>query len=152
MDINIGWPGKVHDARVFANLSLYLKGSNGTLLLNWKHCISGVDILLLILGDPAYPLLPLLMKPYLENASTTAKERIYNYRQSRARMVVENAFGRLIGRWWCLLKRLDVHVSNVSNVVGSCIVVLHSICEIYIDHFWEDDIELLKLEVPQLQY
>ena len=74
MDINIGWPGKVHDARVSANSSLYLKGSNGTLLPNWKHCISGVDVPLLILGDPAYPLLPWLMKPYLENASTTAKE------------------------------------------------------------------------------
>ena len=34
MDINIGWPGKVHDACVFASLSLYLKGSNGTLLPN----------------------------------------------------------------------------------------------------------------------
>ena len=79
MDINIGWPGKVHDARVFANSSLYLKGSNGTLLPNWKHCISGVDVPLLILGDPAYPLLPWLMKCYLENASTTAKERNYNY-------------------------------------------------------------------------
>ena len=98
MDINIGWPGKVHDARVFANLSLYLTGSNGILLHNWTRCISGVDIPLLILGDPAYPPLPWLMKPYLENASTTAKERNYNYRQSRARMVVENAFGRLKDR------------------------------------------------------
>ena len=140
MNINIGWPGKVHDTRVFANSSLYLKGSNGTLLPNWKHCISRVDVPSLILRDPAYPLHPWLMKPYLENASTTAKERNYNYRQSRGRMVVENAFGRLKGGWWCLLKRLDVHVSNVPNVVRSCIV-LHNICERYGDHFCEDDIE-----------
>ena len=142
MDINIGWPGKVYDARVFANSSLYLKGSNGTLLPNWK-CINGVDVPLLILEDLAYPLIPWLMNPYLEKASTTAKERNYKYRQSRARMVVENAFGQLKGRWRCLLKRLDVHVSNIPNVIGSC-VVLHNICEIFGDHFWEDNIEVIQ--------
>ena len=97
MDVNIGWPGTVHDAHVLVNSSLYLKDSNGTLLRYWTR-ISGVDVPLLILGDPAYPLLSWLMKPYLENASTTAKERNYNYRQSRARMVVENTFGRLKGQ------------------------------------------------------
>lgn len=107
MDVNIGWPGKVHDARVFANSSCYKKASNDTLFPDWKRTIGNVNIPLLILGDPAYPLLPWLMKPYLENSHTTPQEQNFNYRQSRARMVVENAFGRLKGRWRCLLKRND---------------------------------------------
>ena len=47
-------------------------------------------------------------------------------------MVVENAFRRLKGRWRCLLKRLDVRLDNVTNIVAAC-VVLHNICEFHGD-------------------
>ena len=54
-------------------------------------------------------------------------------------MVVENAFGRLKGRWRCMLKRMDFVLENVPNVVAAC-VILHNFCEMYGDHFqseWE---------------
>ena len=44
MDVYIGWPGKVHDARVFTNSSLYHKGMAGRLLPDWKRRISGVQV------------------------------------------------------------------------------------------------------------
>lgn len=133
MDVNIGWPGKVRDARVLANSCFYTAANSGTLFPDWSVKLGGVDVPLIVLGDPAYPLLPWLMKPYLENPGTTDQEHYYNYRQSRARMTVENAFGRLKGRWRCLLKRMDADVSNVPSIVGAC-VVLHNICELYGDH------------------
>ena len=37
MDVYIGWPGKVHDARVFVNSSLYQEGVCGTLLPDWNR-------------------------------------------------------------------------------------------------------------------
>ena len=132
MNVNIGWPGKVHDARVFVNSTCYRKASNETLFPDWKRRIGGVDVPLVILGDPAYPLLPWLMKPYVEHAGSSHQDRYFNYRQSRARMCVENAFGRLKGRWRCLLKRMDCSTSNVPNIVAAC-VVLHNMCEIYGD-------------------
>ena len=133
MDVNIGWPGKVHDARVLVNSSLYCKANRGQLVPNWKRTINGTDVPLLILGDPAYPLLPWLMKPYPENGATTPQQHHFNYRLSRARMVIENAFGRLKGRWRCLLKRMDYYeLEHAINVIASCIV-LHNLCELHGD-------------------
>jgi len=39
-DVYIGWPGRVHDARVLGNSTLYQKGEDGTLIPDWKknHC------------------------------------------------------------------------------------------------------------------
>ena len=48
LDTYIGWPGKVHDARVFLNTCIYRKGTEGTLLLNWKRQINGVEVCNLI--------------------------------------------------------------------------------------------------------
>ena len=41
IDVSVGWPGRVHDARVFANSSLYQRGQNGNLLPDWKEQIAG---------------------------------------------------------------------------------------------------------------
>ena len=97
---------------------------------DWTKRINDVEIPLLILGDPAYPLLPWLMKPYPKTGNLTRQQQHYNYRQSRARMVVENAFGRLKGRWRCLLKRMDyLDMQYTTDVIATC-VVFHNICEL----------------------
>ena len=52
-------------------------------------------------------------------------------------MVIENAFGRLKGRWRCLLNQMDFKLENVPAVVATC-VVLHNMCEMYGDNFCDE--------------
>ena len=140
MNVYAGWPGSVHDARILSNSKLFAMGEAGTLVPNSVRTMSGVPVPVVILGDPAYPLLPWLMKPY-PGEGLSAKHRKFNTQLSRARVVVECAFGRLKGRWRCLLKRNDVNLEFMSTLVTAC-CVLHNICEIHQDNFdqqWIDD-------------
>ena len=137
IDAYVGWPGRVHDARVFSNSSLYHRGQSNTLFPDLKESISGRDIPLVLLGDPAYPLLQWLMKAFPDNGRLSCEQKVFNYRLSKARVVVEHSYGRLKGRWRCLLKRLDVDVRDASELVAAC-CVLHNICEVHGDTFDDD--------------
>ena len=77
------------------NSSLYHKGNNGTLFPESKREIGGVEVPVVVLGDPAYPLLPWMMKPYCDTGNLTRDQQRFNYRLSRARVVVEDAYGQL---------------------------------------------------------
>ena len=54
MDVYIGWPGKVHDARVFVNSSLFAKRMSGTLLPDWKRTLSSVQVEMFLLFSIEY--------------------------------------------------------------------------------------------------
>ena len=85
---------------------------------------------------------PGLWKPFLTTAVYPASKRHFNYCLSRARVIVEHAYGRLKGRWRCLLKRNDVLIRDLPKLVAAC-CVLHNICEIHGETFneeWMSDI------------
>ncbi len=76
------------------------------------------------LGDAAFKLQRHLLTPY-SRRTTTGQEEIFNYRLSRARRVVENAFGILVSRWRVLDTKMDVGVDLADEIVKAC-VALHN--------------------------
>ena len=63
--MHIGWPGRVYDARVLS--------STGREKMKYfslsGRVIAGKEVPVLVLGDSAYPLLPWMMKPYIDNST-----------------------------------------------------------------------------------
>ena len=136
IDVNIGWPGSVHDARVFSHSSIYKKITEHTLLPDCTITVNGVSIPLYLLGDSAYPLQIWLMKPFTHGTVLTAQQKTFNYRICRARIVVENSYGRLKARWRRLMKRNDMNIDNISHAITAA-CILHNICEIHGESFNE---------------
>ncbi|CAM4537432.1 unnamed protein product [Lepidochelys kempii] len=123
-NINVGWLGKVHDARIFRNSGLYEQLQQGIYFPDQKITIGDVEMPIIILGDSAYPLMPWLMKPY--TGTLDSSQELFNYRLSKCRMVVECAFGCLKARWCSLLTQLDLSETNIPIVITAC-CVLHNI-------------------------
>ena len=128
MNINGGWPGSVHDARVFSHSKIYKRMNDGSLLPNQTITVNRVNIPLYLIGDSAYPLMEWLMKPFTHGTDLTAQQKTYNYRISKARIVVENAYERLKGRWHRLMKKNDMSIENILTVITTsarCILTIH---------------------------
>ena len=76
-----------------------------------------------LIGDDAFPLATTFMKPF--RGSLTRAKEVFNYRLSRARRCVENAFGILVARFSVLSNRLSLCTKNAKLVVLSC-CILHN--------------------------
>ncbi|XP_077182267.1 M-phase inducer phosphatase 3 isoform X4 [Paroedura picta] len=127
IDAEVGWSGRRHDALVFRESNLRKAMDEGVFVPgNPTATIEGVRVPALVLGDGVYPLRCWLMTPY--KRPRTDVQSHYNLSHSRARNVVERAFGRLKSRFHCLMSRLHVHIDNVTPLIIAC-VILHNICE-----------------------
>lgn len=118
-----GFPGKVHDARIFHNSPLFVNGQ--------AKCRGGH-----LLGDSAYANLTWLLTPFRDNGHLTETQIRFNYVHSSFRSNAERAFGILKGRF----KRLKhIDQKNVSNIEKTILTacVLHNICILNHEEFEE---------------
>ena len=102
-----------------------------------KRKIANVDVPVYLIGNSAYTLSTFLMKPFDYNITQLQDVKQYNYRVSRARIVTENAFGRLKARWRRFSKQNDMSVERVHTIVTTC-CILHNMCEVHSDSFNND--------------
>ncbi|XP_016115196.1 uncharacterized protein [Sinocyclocheilus grahami] len=105
--VHIGEYGRSSDGGVFAGSAIRQALDAKKLEVPDDQQLPGAEHLgnmpFTIVGDAAFPLKTYLMRPY-PGLDISTQQRIVNYRLSRVRNVVENAFGILSSHWRILMK------------------------------------------------
>lgn len=121
--IDVGTNGRVSDGGVLLATEFYKRLQQNKLDLPSAE-MTTANLNFVFVADEAFALHPHLMKPY-SRKDLTYERKIFNYRLSRARRVVENAFGILANRFRIFHTAINLSVDKVENVVMAC-CVLHN--------------------------
>lgn len=126
--VDIGAPGKSSDSNVFKNSNfgnkLYCNQLNLPDCSRLPNDENGTPIPFVIVGDEAFALSENVLRPY-PNKNLSVQHRIFNFRLSRARRVVECAFGILSNRWRIFHRPLDVKLEFCDAIIKAC-CILHN--------------------------
>ena len=102
----VGAPRSTHDSRMLRSTSLYEKIISGNIIPDKVYTLGDFgNIPLVAIGDVAFPKHAWLLKGYSED-KRDPKQRYFNTKICSARVVKENAYGMLKGRFriFCRLK------------------------------------------------
>lgn len=130
--VDIGSNGSASDAQIFEQCELRRAIEDGTIGFPPPDPMpnDNMDTPYFIVGDDAFPLRTWLMKPY-GRRNRTLEERIHDYRTSRARRVVENAFGILANRFGCLMTTMKQVLTIPRKRTFTILICMYVVIHIY---------------------
>ena len=125
---DVGAEGRASDSRIWKDSAFFRDCTDPTNPLNipLPGNIVGMagEMDYFFVGDDAFALDRRLMKPF-PSRNLTSRQRIFNYRLSRCRRTVENAFGILSTRFRLFRREIDMSPEGVKCAVLAA-VVLHN--------------------------
>ena len=124
--VDVGSYGRTSDGGTLANSAFGQALVDGNLQLPDDAVLPGAEHLgpqpHVFVADEAFPLRRDLMRPF-PGANIPLTSRVFNYRLSRARMIVENTFGILSSQWRMYRRVIGVSPDNVDACVkATCIL------------------------------
>ncbi|XP_030749395.1 protein ALP1-like [Sitophilus oryzae] len=128
--VDIGAYGSQSDGGIFRHSIFGQRREENDLNIPEATTLNGCSTRLpyFLVADEAFPLKSFIMRPY-GGRNLTDTQRIFNYRLSRARQVIENTFGILVARWRILQTTINAKIENVDEIVKA-VTVLHNHCQI----------------------
>ncbi|KAL0870611.1 hypothetical protein ABMA27_005572 [Loxostege sticticalis] len=119
--IHTGTNGSASDGGVLKSTKFYEKLINEQLNLPQDKEFNDTNIKApyVFIGDSAFALERHIMKPF-PNKEISKDKEVFNYRLSRGRRVVENAFGILSSRFQIFQRPMNVNLETIDKVVLAC--------------------------------
>lgn len=119
--VDVGGYGSEGDASYFCNSEVGQRIVNNTMRFPDDTTFGTTKVPYFFLGDSGFPLCERIMTPYsYRGRQPTDDEKIFNYRLSRARRCVENAFGILSTKWMCLSRCMFCNPHRAQKIVSAC--------------------------------
>lgn len=124
--VDIGAQGRHNDGAIFKGSIMGQRFENKQMNLPPPCPLSNFNMSVpyVLVGDAAFQLNEYMLRPYPGNRLTKTRE-IFNYRLSRARRVVENAFGIMASKWRIYRKPINASLKTTENIVKAT-VCLHN--------------------------
>ncbi|XP_065068543.1 putative nuclease HARBI1 [Rhopilema esculentum] len=118
--VDIGGYGGDNDASIFGGSEMGMAFKEGEMDIPKPDTTDGLTLPYVLVSDELFKLEPWLMKPF-PGQNLDVGKMIYNYRLSRCRRTIENAFGILAARWRILRRSIRASVSTVENITKACV-------------------------------
>lgn len=120
--VTAGCQGRLSDGGVFEHTDLKKKMTNCTLNTPKAKYLPGSTYTFphVLLADDAFPLKTWIMKPFPVTYDQGSAQRIFNYRISHGRRVVENAFGILSVVFRVLRRPMLLEPEKAEQIVLTC--------------------------------
>ncbi|KAL8565422.1 hypothetical protein ACOMHN_029115 [Nucella lapillus] len=129
--IDVGSYGRNSDGGIFAHSSIGKAMATNALKFPPDARLPYADNLgplpYVVVADEAFPLSKHILRPF-PGRSLSLDKRIFNYRLSRARRIVENAFGVLTARWRIFHAKMAV-APQLANDIVKATIVLHNLLQ-----------------------
>lgn len=131
---DIGSPGRNSDGGIFQSSEFgqaFQSDTEEKLHLPSQAELPGTNVKVpyVLVADEAFPLKHNIMRPYPGRTTPghlSYAQQVFNYRLSRARRIIENAFGILVARWRIFKHATITHPRKMVAYTRAC-VILHNL-------------------------